>query len=75
MWKAETKLPKPDKMTSLTRKLAEVDIGNKPNSDQKLEEDVGENPFLSDEPEQIDEAPEQTTEQLTVAAPDNDTPL
>ncbi|KAM3581493.1 cell surface agglutination protein Map4 [Umbelopsis sp. WA50703] len=74
-WKAETKLPKPDKMTSLTRKLADVNISNKPSSDKKLEEDAGENPFLSEEPEEINEAPEQTTEQLTVAAPDNDTLL
>ncbi|KAJ2964865.1 hypothetical protein NQZ79_g288 [Umbelopsis isabellina] len=75
VWKAETKLPKPDKMTSLTRKLAEVNIGNKPSSGKELEEDVGENPFLSDEPEQLEVEPEQMTEQLTIAAPDNDTLL
>lgn len=52
-WQAEAKIPKPDRMTSLTRKLAEVSVKDKPKDINKLEEDAGTNPFLSEEPEQL----------------------
>lgn len=52
-WQAEAKIPKPDRMTSLTRRLAEVSVKDKPKNSNKLEEDARTNPFLSEEPEQL----------------------
>ncbi|CAO3658886.1 unnamed protein product [Umbelopsis vinacea] len=52
-WQAEAKIPKPDRMSSLTRRLAEVSVKDKPKNSNKLEEDARTNPFLSEVPEQL----------------------
>lgn len=52
-WQAEAKIPKPDRMSSLTRKLSEVSVKDKPAVTKELEEDAGANPFLTNEPENL----------------------
>ncbi|GAB5587802.1 cell surface agglutination protein Map4 [Umbelopsis nana] len=52
-WQAEAKIPKPERMSSLTQKLADVSVSDKPRTTRKLEEDAGANPFLTEEPEQL----------------------
>lgn len=54
-WQAEAKIPKPERMSSLTQKLADVSVSDKPRTTRKLEEDAGANPFLTEEPEQLKE--------------------
>jgi hypothetical protein len=53
LWQAEAKIPKPDRMSSLTRKLAEVSVKDKPAATEELEEDADANPFLTNEPESL----------------------
>lgn len=52
-WQAEAKIPKPDRMSSLTRMLSEVSVKDKPAVTKELEEDVDSNPFLTNEPESL----------------------
>ncbi|KAH8555325.1 hypothetical protein BGW37DRAFT_476715 [Umbelopsis sp. PMI_123] len=52
-WQAEAKIPKPDRMSSLTHKLAQVSVSDKPAVTKELEEDANDNPFLTNEPENI----------------------
>jgi hypothetical protein len=52
-WQAEAKIPKPDRMSSLTRKLSEVSVKDKPAVTKELEEDADANPFLTNEPESL----------------------